>query len=287
MSIQTDNSAGMAQPQQAALRNPNAHFTIAVLVLVAAAGWWLFAKNVLKLALTKEAVPWPAVVAVDEGFRMTSLPSTLGIYTSQKDMEFPEDDRKLLGIGSAYDVMRRPVRSSNWYVSRIYVASNSGQDVSSLDAWQLDITYYTGGLDTVPHIPEVCMVQGGSTLLGSDKVLFNLPNVESPWNSNGPFQRAQYEVANNIGIRNHYCQYYVFSLNGKPENDWKKVRAELALPWKKYCYFAKIQFVPLRAVSDVEQCDRDAEKFMTEVLPKVLEQLPRESDVQVLESIKR
>jgi hypothetical protein len=259
-------------------------------------GWWLFAKNVWKWALRKEPVPWPAAVQVGEDFRLLSLPARIGPFRLAEDGEltnrgqkdghpdgdhiFPEHVKEALGLGTGWDEARRPKRRSNWYMSRTYRDTRVDDIRAAYATWRIDITYYTGGLDTLPHIPDVCLEQSGAAVVGTTRIPVRVPSARSGWDGEIEINRTRYEMLREGGlIREPWSQYYIFSLNGNPESDWKVVRWELTKPWVRYCYFAKIQFLPINAVRDPIEGDQKAEDFLNVVLPRVLEVLPTQSDV--------
>lgn len=67
------------------------------------------------------------------------------------------------------------------YVSRKYVQKNPapGTDPIVLD---LHMAYYTGMVDTVPHIPDRCLVGGGWSIDGDTRILpLNLESGASVW----------------------------------------------------------------------------------------------------------
>ena len=275
----------------------NRHFLIASFLLLITALGWGTAKEVIGIVLRKSPVPWPANVVVDEDFRLRSLPERLGPYAlaadgttnngqegepdgvPDGDRTLPEDVLELLHIGTGVDQDRLGQRSSNWYASRVFVDTRPGRQFTH---WELDVTYYTGGLDKVPHVPERCLLAAGAALVDSARVPFSVPAAQSPWDRALNFNRTLYEKRGRSGSVEQHAQYYIFSLNGRPEPMWEKVRLELTSPFGSYCYFAKVQFAPWRQVTDVDKADEAAADFIQYVLPSVLQALPMPQDIQAL-----
>ena len=271
------------------------HFLIALAILLVASVGWNVAVRVLGFQLQKSPVEWPQGVEVNAQFRNVSFPKVLGNYTrleksesnpagkansGQPDGEriIPDNVLESLGMGTGLDRSLVEERKSNWYVSRIY-GRNSGGEYKN---WLLDVTYYTGGLDTVPHIGENCLVAAGAVVLNSRDIQMDLSRCPSPWNKI-ELRRVLFEKD---GQR--LLQYYVFSLNGFPESNWIMVRLKLAGSFtKKYVYFAKIQFAPANSAMDEVQADREAKEFIEDCLPAVLKALPTPSDLERLESGKK
>ena len=166
-------------------------------------------------------------------------------------------------------------------MSRYYVDTRIGDPRAPYGCWELRVTYYTGGMDKVPHIPKTCLVQAGATVLGESKVPFRIRRASGAWGKEFLVNRTRYAVTSRGGVLpEEKCQYYIFSLNGRPEDDWKAVRWELMKPTVRYCYFASIYFLPLSPVDDYEECDRRAREFANYMLPDVLKMLPTPADVE-------
>jgi len=267
------------------------HFGIAsAILLVTLVGWnWTIAA--LKWATKKEPVPWAQAVKVDrENFRLLSLPDRFGPYRMVEkigdipgDIVLYPDELELLKIGTSLDRARVDQRRSNWYVARIYEDTGSRRNVFAL--WRLDVFYYTGALDKVPHVPERCGAAAGAVVVGSQEVKFSFSGTPTPWNGPVGFQRAILESYDKItSAARQQVTYYTFSLNGRPEPSWKNVRLALNKPWMRYCYFAKIQFTPLAIVADISQADAAAAEFAREFLPGVLAMMPMPADIDRLES---
>jgi len=283
-----------AKPSRSGLI-PNRHFLIAVCTLgLATVGWYGVVKGG-NLATTKEAVEWPKGLEVDGDCRVTSMPKKVGPYVLAKDGELernddgapefdgrpdgevvlPEDVMESLKINTVLDRRRRRERKSNWYFVGIYRDTEQEEFSNPHRYWRVEIFYYTGGLDTVPHVPERCLVAGGARLLDSEGVKFHVPAAQPPWDDPLTFRRTRYEVADRLGFgARRYAQYYAFSLNGKPEDSWKRVRLTLSYPWVRRCYFAKFQFAPLGPITDQAETDRAAERLARHFIPVLQNILP-------------
>jgi hypothetical protein len=279
-------------PREAQPRRGVIHLIVVCVLLAGLGAFWYFGPSPIK-----KAVAWPAGVEVTKDFRLSSLAHSLGgryeLVLPQGDVVYSPHDMESLGIGSGFDKSRYPDRSSNWYVSRTYRDSRlvdqnleliRGADPTlPYRAWLLDITYYTGALDTVPHIPEVCIAAGGQTIIASDVV--TLPAIESlpaPWNAPLKVRRTLYIHKDDPDKTRPrvYVLYYLFSVNGEPEDDWRQVRLKLGYLWVTHCYFAKVQFGPRHPAGDrLEQTDREAHTFLKAALPEVLKQLPMPQDI--------
>ncbi len=56
------------------------------------------------------------------------------------------------------------------YVDRVYIEREPA-DPKNPRAVQVHLAYYTGSVDTVPHVPERCFVAGGASISGSSQVV--------------------------------------------------------------------------------------------------------------------
>jgi exosortase len=267
------------------------HFIIAAAILAVTAGGWTWATEALHFTAVKNPVPWGARSTVSEDFRLTSLAEEMGPFKrvlpdvesirggpSFRNWElFTKTDLESLKIGTDVDKTRLADRRSNWYVSRIY---RDTRPAAAVRAWRLDVYYYTGEADTVPHIPEICAQASGATILGGADVLFAVPAAPAPWAQSVPFRRTQYRLADGKSM----VDYYTFSMNGAFSDSRGWVRWELLSPLLRHAYFAKIQFSPVQGVSEFEDSDRSAEEFIRYALPEVLKALPSSQDVAALEA---
>jgi hypothetical protein len=168
---------------------------------------------------------------------------------------------------------------SDWYLSRIYSDSREPAGNPFYKYWYLDITYYTGGLDTVPHISAICLVAGGANILSETDFQVTLSDAPEPWNKPLTLKRVLFDVKGN-----RFLQYYLFSINGQPESSREIVRAKLANPFDKYVYFAKIQIAPRFPVTDETEVDKKTREFINYCLPAVLKDIPLPSDIRQLKS---
>ncbi len=286
---------------QALLRDR--HFLVAAVLLGLVAAGWNAAVVGLGLVWRKLPVPHPPAVELDGEQRLLSLAKAFGpdgryrlvegdgvlwlnaANEPERDGEpdgelvLPEDTRLTLGVGTPYDHARLGARSCNWYVSRIY---EDTQAQGGHRYWFLDVTYYTGTLDKVPHVPQRCLVAGGATLGRADELTFAADAPRPEWNADIPLVRMEYFTQSGMVLFQRH-QFYTFSLNGRPESDNRMIRLKLANPFTRYSYFAKIQFAPREPTTDVTATTEAAEAFFRAALPEVLKVLPAVEDIEALE----
>jgi hypothetical protein len=272
------------------------HFVIAAVILAITAAGWGAATRWLQLTTLKNPVPWPTSLAVGSDFRVLSLSGGKGLdelgpfkrlrpndELIEADANFSNweiikrTDLETLRIGTAVDEDRYAGRKSNWYMVRYY---NDTRPAAAIRVWRLELYYYTGEADTVPHIPDICAQAGGASILSSDTVAWQVPAAPDPWAKRDvPFHRTQYQLAD--GRKS--SAYYTFSMNGVFSDSRTWVRWELLNPFLRYAYFAKVQFSPASGSALPEETDRAAEEFMRLALPELLRALPSSQDVKALE----
>lgn len=273
------------QPEDVRRKTGWLHFGIlAGFLLVGTVGWSVTMRQ-LGVWTAKRPIAWPEGVTVNgETFQLTSLPERIGPFRMVKDVEAREDMLDTLKIATSLDKRRYDSRTSNWYSNRIYEDTTAPED-SPYRQWMLDIVFYTGGEVTVPHVPDVCILAGGAEPNQRMVLDVPLPGQPEPWKTKAEFAGIFYEppeLAKNPGLSGtvEFVQYYIFSVNGVPESSREKVRLALVNPFKRYVYYAKVQFLPTRPIRDRDQANDKARQFMQAVLPAILRQLPSASYVE-------
>ena len=289
------------------------HFLVAAAILIVAAAGWEAATTWLGIHARKEPVVWPSGVTVGDDFRLMSLADDFPLLRaggapvvdangkpviafkrvapndelSRVDPNYrweviSSTDLETLSIGTSVDKANLPKRCCNWYVSRIYRDARPGAAVGS---WRLQAYYYTGGGDTVPHVPEICVAAGGAKLLQDPApatIRLRIPSLAEDWAKDIPFSRAWFRRTDGF----YAAEYYTFSMNGTFGDSRLWVRWELLNPFIRSAYFAKIQFGPASAspvapsAATAAAMDGAAEEFLRHALPEVLKALPSPRDVQ-------
>ncbi len=266
------------------------HYAIALGVLLAAAAGW----NVLMYGavLAKEPVPPPAGTDVQE-HRLHSFPESFGSFVLAPEKEaLREEGAERDGVDELIDdeleILGTLKHKWNWY----YMATfrDTPKPTRNSRYMRLNITYYTGLLEAVPHVPERCIVAGGGVILPGDSGAFDVPLVALPkpweaWHPGLKVERTAYLGKDpKTGKDVWAAQYHVFSMNGKPSHDWMAVRLEVGDLRNTYCYFAKIQLAPEGpGLQDRAASDAFCAKFLRQAMPEIVKFLPSAADVSRLE----
>jgi hypothetical protein len=238
----------------------------------------------------KRPVPWPAGVTIDEKtFRNVSFAKEIGpfamvaedgILSEERDGQ-PDGDRILpddllepLKIGTSLDEIRYRANQSNWYMVRYYFDRRKD---SPVPLWGVELYYYTGLLDAVPHVPEICGEAGGGNVSSGRTLDWSFPGQSEPW-AEFPIRAVTVDRPGMTGGSTQF--YYFFSVNGEPFANRNDVRLQLSNPLVKYSYYAKVQFYPLGRITPSEELDTAAREFLTKFLSEILSQLPEEEKIR-------
>lgn len=174
---------------------------------------------------------------------------------------------------------------------------------------RLHVPYYTGTVDTVPHVPDRCFVAGGvldsqislvdlnisndqyTTDTSTSQRLFITENSETVRfkSLTIPATRYRYRQPKIQTVDNELSTvFYFFAVNGKFLPTPEFVRVQGFDPRDKYSYFAKIEIQPQpirtpsgswKTLSDELAQDR-AEAFLSQALPEIMACFPDWQEVQ-------
>lgn len=265
------------------LRTP--HFILALALLVAAAVGVRFAVGFLEIHLRKLPIE-PA-----SGLRFHSLPAETPTWRRYGPEAPPLSSEVLDELGT-----------SN-YISRLYIETDppEGERGRIID---LHCAYYTGMIDTVPHVPERCFVGGGMSIDGAAGRLVEVPLdldrfPRAPFvdedrfgvirrgrtgptsNAPGVFVRMPRGLENlRINVTRFagddgaavYAGYF-FIANGAIAPRAGDIRGLAFNPQERFAYYAKVQ-ITSSDVSSPEELATLAADFLEEMLPEIVRRTP-------------
>lgn len=267
-------------------------------------------------ALKRPAVIMAALVlglsAVTFGFGLKAA----GVYLRKLPI-YPEGARP---------VQKIPTESANWkavgpdrrekqeveevlgtenYVSRPYARKlDKGVDMSTL--LDVHIAYYTGQIDTVPHVPDRCFVGAGMNLVRADiliplnltrqnwmedtavpshmkgKIFRGLTSTNSAWtDALGTRVRLPIDLANvNLRISEYRDKNdrrifagYFFIANGTSVSSAEEVRLKSFDLRADYAYYCKVQFTSV-LVNTPDELARLASDFLSDFAPEIARCVP-------------
>ncbi len=245
MDLETDNP--VSSPRQRLLTLP---FVVAVLLLGAAA--ILAGPVAARLDLTqgKKALPLRAP--------LSSLdPTRLDPYTVVRAQRLGPEMVEALGTD----------RYIAWRLEDTSAAADSPIRIGDLF-----VTYYSGGVDLVPHTPDVCYLGSGYNPKGAhENKQIQMPSV----GATVPIRVCSF-VKTAIFNSDETTVVYTFYCNGRFVNTRTGVRILINDPRKTHSYFAKIEVSFPRA--DRKSAVEGARKLFDKVLPiLVREHFPDET----------
>jgi hypothetical protein len=253
-------------------------FAVAFAVLLIAAAGWNAALRAMKVVLAKADVPLKrSLEEVPESFGLRfvlarELDSPQGEVRKGKE-KMPKDVEETLGTSDYI----------TWYFRDTFRSTN---DVPVLV--RMHVAYYTGLLDAVPHVPDICYLAGGFQAKGTVDVKWRLPDLPEAWRAwrEAPIRRSDFVRTPRTGGKQEVTVFYVFSVNGVPACDRLTVRKMLADPWKKYCYYAKIE-LSVNLPPGIMPADEQAkvcEAFLAAAAPALFSHFPSAQDIDQLEA---
>ena len=263
-------------------RKARAAFIIACLTLLVAAGGFRYvAIPRLKAYLTKEKVPLRQELGL-------GIPAKIGDWEAMgQDGRIDEAVLEELGTKS--------------YLDRRYVRSGASPAVIDVH-----ISYYTGMIDAVPHIPGRCLVANGwqAASLPRD---YDLHVDRSTWRTYGtpnnlatgepypvmsvrhPIRGVPEDVTMPVGkLQLQTTMFrrsdspslrlfagYFFIANGLTMAEPEAVRMKAFDLTSKYAYYCKVQFtMPAEADATAEQFIEQASDLLDGLLPELMRCLP-------------
>jgi hypothetical protein len=253
-------------------RRTAALLTVCGLLLAAAVG--LNASVMaLKLSFRKEAVPLRAPV--------TSVPGTVGPWVQVSlDERFSEEIEDEL---ATREYLRRVYVDTRKADAEVLARWNAAQVKSAelreelqrsvvsrdpLAVVVLHVAYYTGAVDTVPHIPDRCMVAGGFDPVGRREAMLDLGERELRC-SFVQFQERSQGAPVTLSVA------YLFQVNGDYEYDAiTGVRKRLQDLRERHAYFAKIELMTQDRGGKADASLAAMSDFLSHALPEIEKVLP-------------
>ncbi|VAX40764.1 hypothetical protein MNBD_PLANCTO03-889 [hydrothermal vent metagenome] len=222
------------------------------------------------------------------GFALTSLPEETPSWIKMFDRREPAEVEEELGTTN--------------YLTRTYRQRNP-EDPKNPRRIELHVAYYTGMIDTVPHVPERCFI-GGGLQMGTRPRILPLELDQSSWVRDpdvpeelGPIYRIRTASGNRVrlprdpqAIKINTSEYnisdeitfyagYFFIANGGHTESANGVRLLAFKLQDDYAYYLKVQFNS----SDVESMDQlaeDASSLLGEIFGDLMLCVPDWIDVQ-------
>jgi hypothetical protein len=269
-------------------------FVVCVATLLVSAGALPAALSALKIRVIKKPI--------EAELKLNALPAETASW-------------KFVGVDKPYSAEIEETLGTKNYINRLYVEKNPA-DPSRPRAVELHLAYYTGQVDTVPHVPERCMV-GGGMAIASAPVFVELELDRSGWVEDtaatelvrsgmdasatiytarlGPMSRAP-------GVRVRLPRRpedisllttkfreprsgqemhagYFFIANGGIARTAEAVRGLAFDRRSEYAYYLKVQVTSMQARTP-EELGAKAQELLSELLPDIMLCVPDWVEVQ-------
>jgi len=259
-------------------RRSTAAFATAVLLVIGAAAGLNVAVGSLKLYLRK--------LPIEVDLKVSSAPAETASW-------------KQAGVDQKMEGEMVEELGTKNFVSRTYVQKvpASGKPPVVLE---MHMAYYTGMVDTVPHIPDRCLVGGGWSIAGATRVLpLNLDQEATVWQvarvpeetgnmwtarlpstgSRVHLPRDADKIAMRVNPYTHPKQKeklyagYFFIANGGHCDRAEDVRLLAFRLTDSYAYYLKVQ-VSSQTVQSEEEFARMSGSLVGELLPDIMRCVP-------------
>lgn len=257
-------------------------FLIATVILAVAAVGLNAAVESLQLHFKKLPLPLR--------HSLSSIPPTMGNWV-QVSKDEPLDKEVQEALATRHFIFRDYVNKN--LVNADTIAEFNGKDstqrkelLAQLQAIQPDavvnlaVTYYTGLVDTVAHIPDRCYIADGFEPSEYETPLWNLgPHRMGKKPGEDPriaVRFINFEDQTNAGRVTRRVAYF-FHTEGVYESDPLAVRQQLEDLRKRYGYYAKVEI--MMTLKDHDQCADIMQQFLRCALPHVEACLPNWNSV--------
>ncbi|MHB1157898.1 MAG: hypothetical protein ACYC26_13805 [Phycisphaerales bacterium] len=154
---------------------------------------------------------------------------------------------------------------------------------------RLHVPYYTGTIDSVPHVPDRCVVAGGGTAAGfpqqrtvtlASDTIHTVGKQVLADTASGSVALPGRDIKLTIVTfaqpddqSKTFCVAYFFVANNDYVPTPEGVRFKAFNLTDKYAYFCKIEVMPL-GIGDVEATEKSVSEFLSYALPEIMLCLP-------------
>jgi hypothetical protein len=221
------------------MRRGHVHFVICVLLLGAFAVFMQVAQSRGALKVIKGALP---------------------IRKPLKDF-----DRSKLAPLELVNVIKLPQETVQELGTTEYLNWALGSPTASPRACSLSVTYYTGVVDQVPHVPEECFFQGAFTQASDDFLDMKLPTLGETIQ----VRRLSFYPPRDFSSRTFV--YYTICVNGEFSGQREKVRLQMSNPFASHLYYSKVEVaIKEQLESRIEDLDEAARTVLDRAITELM-----------------
>jgi hypothetical protein len=251
-----------------------------------------------------------ATVLSGAGIAMSGYISKEQIFLQKKEINAP-DDRKVHSLPKTYPTWTMVAQNNETSQEAIAelgtrnfltctferTGAPEGEPAHRVE---VHVAYYTGMIDTVPHVPERCLVAAGLQQLGTATVVpvpldmdRLAPNPDADpelmggtvWAGRSPNIHRRINLP--LGVENLQLRVtpfrdnagrifhsgYFFVTNGQAVSSSNEIRLRAFRLTDDYAYYTKVQFTSIEAESP-EHLGRIAASLLDEILPDLMHRMP-------------
>ena len=162
------------------------------------------------------------------------------------------------------DVIIEALGTEEYISWRLEAPARASDD--PLKVAHLDVTYYTGGQNLVPHTPDVCMVGGGYQGVKFENKQIGIKALDRQF----PIRVCTFRKLE-LGAPGDINVVYTFYCNGDFRVNPRLVRARLNEPRNRYAYFSKVEISFPFWGATREQTVEGAKILMEGLLPELID----------------
>ncbi len=155
------------------------------------------------------------------------------------------------------------------YIDWLLLDSRIASESDPERVGRLFVTYYTGNPDTVPHIPDVCLVGSGYTATNKKNITLDLDTRIGRMDV--PVRVVDFEKSA-VYNSEKFTVVYTFHANGSFYATREGVRLAINAPADKHAYYSKVEIgFGRRSHPTREETIEAAKRLLTVALPILIE----------------
>lgn len=210
----------------------------------------------------------------------------------------PNGNWNMAGVDRRLPSDQEHALGTNRYISRLYIDETKPRNHQA-SVVRLHVAYYTGTVDTVPHVAERCLLAGGARSVGAglgrttlevggpgfrardDGSTVGVSQLD-PDGSSIPQLSIEASIFTYLPdqdtIRRANVTYF-FAANGKYLATPDLVRLHAINPSDRYSYYCKIE-VGMPGIPDPDMAAAAAARFLSAALPDIMACLPDWKEIE-------
>ncbi len=156
---------------------------------------------------------------------------------------------------------------------------------------RVHMAYYTQLLDAAPHVPGNCQLAAGALADSAnskdlDWTIDDPPAGWEQWSTFGVRQDGFAWQSKEGADQTQTVVFYLFIANGEPKLRRLQVITLLSPPWKKYCYYMKIEMTAgrMNGKVSVDEAEEMCRAFLAAAAPEIFKHVASGADIQALEA---